>query len=231
MNIQGLQKTTLLDYPGHVAATIFLGGCNYRCNYCHNMNIVDGVNNDSISKKEILSFLTKRAGILEGVCITGGEPTLYADLPDFLKSIKELELMVKLDTNGSNPKMLKSLVDGKLVDYVAMDIKGSLDIYAKVCGVSSLNIDAIKESIDYLKSNPCDYEFRTTFIRNYHNDTVIKDMANLLKDSSKYYIQSFVDSEYVPDHNLSSFSYDELSKIKSIFEQYINSVNIRGIDS
>ena len=139
--------------------------------------------------------------------------------------------MVKLDTNGSNPKMLKSLVDGKLVDYVAMDIKGSLDIYAKVCGVSSLNIDAIKESIDYLKSNPCDYEFRTTFIRDYHNDSIIKDMANLLKDSSKYYIQSFVDSEYVPDHNLSSFSYDELSKIKSIFEQYINSVNIRGIDS
>lgn len=195
------------------------------------MNIVDGVNNDSISKEEILSFLTKRAGILEGVCITGGEPTLYAELPDFLKCIKELGLMIKLDTNGSNPKMLKSLVDGKLVDYVAMDIKGSLDIYAEVCGVSHLNIDAIKESITYLKSNPCDYEFRTTFIKDYHNDTVIKDMANLLKDSSKYYIQSFVDSEYVPDHNLSSFSYDELSKIKSIFEQYINSVNIRGIDS
>lgn len=195
------------------------------------MDIVDGVNNDSISKEEILSFLTKRAGIIEGVCITGGEPTLYADLPDFLKSIKELGLMIKLDTNGSNPKMLKSLVDGKLVDYVAMDIKGSLDIYAKVCGVSSLNIDAIKESIDYLRGNPCDYEFRTTFIRDYHNDSVIKDMANLLKDSSKYYIQSFVDSEYVPDHNLSSFSYDELSKIKSVFEQYINSVNIRGIDS
>lgn len=261
MRIAGLQKTTLLDYPGHVAATIFLAGCNMRCPFCHNMNLVLGaddgstdINADLYGEAELLEFLNKRRGILDGVCITGGEPTLNPELPDFIRSIKAMGLKVKLDTNGSNPTMLKSLIDERLVDYVAMDIKTSLEYgssspgevgvnhnkkpdYPNVCGNEHINLKAIKESIDILLSlstdreegQEIDYEFRTTVIKEYHDTKVFETIGQMLEGAKNYYLQSFVDSEYVADHSLSSYDKEELESFVQIMRRYVINADIRGV--
>lgn len=230
MNISGLQKTTLLDYPNHVAATIFLSGCNMRCPFCHNMNLVMSDSCESYTPEDILSFLSKRKGILDGVCITGGEPTLYPDLPDFIRSIKSLNLAVKLDTNGTNPNMLSSLMEEGLIDYVAMDIKSSPDTYGTVCGVSDISLDNIYASVGILLSSNISYEFRTTVVAEYHTASVMHDIGRMLKGADKYYLQSFTDSEYVPNHNLSPVSSDTLISYQTILSDYINQVYIRGVD-
>lgn len=231
MKILGLQKTTLLDYPGKLAATIFLAGCNMRCPFCHNMNIVEDVSyEDSFSENQVLDFLNKRLGILEGVCITGGEPTLSLDLPDFIMKIKSLGLCVKLDTNGTNPNMIKNLIDNKVIDYIAMDIKSSLSDYSKVCNVPNINTNIIKESIEIIKSSPIDYEFRTTIISQYHNTSVIKEIGLLLNGANNYFLQSFSDSQYVPNHDLTACSKNTLLSYVDILNNYINHVEIRGID-
>lgn len=232
MNILGLQKTTLLDYPGCVAATIFLGGCNMRCPFCHNMNLViaDSTTVKAYTVDDIISFLEKRKGVLDGVCITGGEPTLYSDLPELIRQIKALSYKVKLDTNGTNPDMLNSLIADKLIDYVAMDIKSSLKEYPTVCGVDDIDIERINRSIHILRSSDIDHEFRTTLISEYHTQAVIQDIGVLLKGAKKYYLQSFKDSEYVPNHKLTALSYDKLSEYKIILSDYIEHVEIRGVD-
>lgn len=259
MIIKGLQKTTLLDYPGHVAATIFLGGCNFRCPFCHNMDIVINKNDhDSIDEEEIISFLKKRSGVLEGVCVTGGEPTLYKDLPLFLEKIKRLGYLIKLDTNGTNPDMVKKLTKDKLIDYVAMDIKASYDNYLKVSGVlesikskksgientltedeinkgeSSLKIennliDKIKESVEFLKSGAISHEFRTTIVAQYHDITEIKKIGEILKDEENYYLQSYKESEYVTDKTLMPVSENELKQFVEILKDYVKNPQIRGL--
>lgn len=231
MKILGLMKTTLLDYPGLVASTIFLGGCNMRCPFCHNMNLVLSNDTEEYSLEEIFSHLTKRKGIIEGVCITGGEPTLYPDLPNFIFKIKNLGYKVKLDTNGTNPEMISSLISKGLVDYIAMDIKSSIATYPVVCGIENINTDTICKSINIIKNSAIDYEFRTTIISEYHDFTVIKDIATLLAGSKKYYLQSFTDSEYVPNHTLSACNYDTLQEYKNYLQSYIDIVDIRGTDS
>lgn len=247
MHILGLQKTTLLDYPGHVAATIFTGGCNMRCPFCHNMNIAAypvlgnsystdtaGVSDNNpvyiYTIEEVLEFLASRSKLLDGVCITGGEPTLNPDLPDFIKAIKELGLKIKLDTNGTNPTMIKSLVHDGLLDYIAMDIKSSLETYGKVCGIDNINTDNILSSIDFLLEGNVNYEFRTTIIREYHDLATIESIGQMLKGADNYYLQSFIDSEYVPNHNLSSCDKATLLTYSELLSNYINNVNLRGIN-
>ncbi len=230
LNIQGLQKTTLLDFPGCVAATVFMGGCNMRCPFCHNMNIVNSSGPGLFTEEEVLSFLSSRKGILDGVCITGGEPTLYKELPSFIASIRELGFSVKLDTNGTNPQMLGSLIEEGLVDYVAMDIKSSLSRYGDACGIFDINLSPIKESIEILKSGSCKYEFRTTAVDRFLNDEVIKDIADLLSGADRYFLQGYVESEYVPDKSLAGVSKEKLLQYRQELLKTIGQVELRGID-
>ncbi|MGB4661058.1 MAG: anaerobic ribonucleoside-triphosphate reductase activating protein, partial [Mobilitalea sp.] len=195
MQINGFNKLTLLDFPKHLAATIFVGGCNMRCPFCHNASLVtDPSSQPIIPVKEVLDLLAKRKGILEGVCITGGEPTLYSDLPDLIRQIKSLGLAVKIDTNGTNPRMIKSLVDQHLIDYVAMDIKNSKENYELTSGIARIDLAVISESVSYLLADTVDYEFRTTVVKEYHTAKDILSIGNWIKGAKAYYLQSYQDS-------------------------------------
>ncbi len=229
MIISGLQKTTLLDYPNRVAATIFLGGCNMRCPFCHNNSILDSEHLiSSFDSKQILTFLKKRQGILEGVCISGGEPTLQRDLPEFLSEIKSLGYDIKLDSNGSKPKVLQFLIENKLIDYIAMDVKGPLTSYAQFCGGKFTDNQAIFDSIALLKSNVIPYEFRTTVAKGLHSMEDIASLGRLLEHSQILYLQNFIFSKDVPDKTLESFSIEELHQMKAVLEPFISHVLIRG---
>lgn len=231
MQIHGFQKTTLLDYPEHVAATIFLGHCNFRCPFCHNKDLVLAANEmPLIDSNEIFSFLQKRSGILDGVCITGGEPTLSDGLTDFISKIKDIGLKVKLDTNGSHPDVIKYLVTNNLLDYVAMDIKSSLKQYPKVCGINSVDLDNVKESVSYLMSQSLPYEFRTTVIKELHTFEDILEIGHWIKGCRAYYLQPYLDSEQVIQPGFNSYSKKELINLQSQLKNYIDHVEIRGID-
>ncbi|MFT3985556.1 MAG: anaerobic ribonucleoside-triphosphate reductase activating protein [Lachnospiraceae bacterium] len=231
MQIHGLQKTTLLDYPGKVAATIFFGGCNYRCPFCHNMNLVRHPESEpAISKEEVLAFLKSRRNILDGVCITGGEPTLQKDLIPFIYEIKELGYLVKLDTNGAHPNTLKVLVQNRLIDYAAMDIKSSPGTYAVVCGVKNLSFAPIQESISFLIGGQLPYEFRTTVVSEYHNEAVFHEIGKLISGAEDYYLQSFQDSEFVENHTLHACRKEELLYFQELLSAYVKHVELRGIN-
>lgn len=237
MLICGLNKTTLLDYPGHVAATIFLGGCNFRCPFCHNRDLV--FISESIEKNlviryeedEVLAFLKKRKGILTGVCVTGGEPTLQKELPSFLHKLKELGYLVKLDTNGYRPEVLKELLSRELVDYIAMDIKNSPLKYGVSTGVAGIDISKIKESVDYLLSGMApDYEFRTTVVKELHDKNDMYVIADWIKGAKAYYLQSYTDSEGVIETGYHAHDKDTLVKFLQICRAYIPNSQLRGVD-
>ena len=193
MIIGGLQKTTLIDFPGKIAATIFISGCSFRCPWCYSPELVlpeKIKKHPKISEKYLFDFLEKRKGLLDGVCLTGGEPTIHKNLPDFIKKIKKLGYLVKLDTNGSNPEMLKRLIDEKLVDYVAMDIKAPKEKYNKLVGVK-INIQKIQKSIDILKEGKVDSEFRSTIVPTVHAKEDVIAMAKWIKGAKRYYLQNF----------------------------------------
>lgn len=231
MQIHGFNKTTLLDYPGHLAATIFLGGCNYRCPFCHNASLV--INPDSqpiIFEEEIISTLFKRRHILEGVCITGGEPTLYKDLPDFISKIKDIGLKVKLDTNGQNPDMVVLLVSHGLIDYIAMDIKNSMEKYGDTVGILNFNTTNIEKSVSYIMSSGIDYEFRTTVVKEFHTKGDFITIGNWIKGANSYYLQSYKDSGDTIFSGLSSYTKQELEEFKDALTPYIKNVQIRGVD-
>lgn len=231
MEIFGLQKTTLLDYPGHLAAVIFTGGCNFRCPFCHNSSLIHSPNPDSrISEEKILNFLKKRQGILEGVCITGGEPTLQPDLPYFLEKIRELGYSIKLDTNGYRPQVLISLIQQGLIDYVAMDIKTSREHYPQVCGLPGMDISAIERSVDYLMTHSTSYEFRTTLVKELHSLSDMEAIGTWLKGCQAYFLQSYQDSEEVLQKNLHPFSKDELQAYYKEVLPYIPNTKLRGTD-
>ena len=231
MQICGLQKTTLLDYPGRVAATIFTFGCNFRCPYCHNMNLVEPEYKPEIlSRGEILSFLRKRAGVLEGVCITGGEPTINPELVEFIREIKELGYCVKLDTNGTNPGMIRELIEEGLIDYAAMDIKTGFSDYERVAGVSRPDIESISQSIELLINGDFPYEFRTTLCRQYHTPQIMEEIGSMIRASKSYYLQSFRDSEYVRQHELGAYDKEELLQIVKQLSKYDITAYIRGVD-
>ena len=203
MRIVGLQKMTLLDYPGRVACTVFLGGCNFRCPFCHNSELLDGSAEPVMDVQELLAFLEKRKGLLDGVCITGGEPTLQKDLPELLSAIKALGYAVKLDTNGYRPEILKDLVGQGLVDYVAMDVKNSPQRYAETAGLPGLDIARIEESLAFMLSGAVDYELRTTVAEPLHDRQAMEDIARWIEKISpnqkarRFFIQPFVDRDTV----------------------------------
>lgn len=232
MKIYGLQKTTLVDYPGHVATTLFTGGCNFRCPYCHNGDLVIGLEDiEPYALEDIFSHLQKRKGVLDGVVISGGEPTLQTDLPDFIRQIKELGYLVKLDTNGTNPAMLRSLVEEGLVDYVAMDIKHSRAKYASISHVADDSLESIAASVDYLKEGHVDYEFRTTLCKELHKETDMTAIGLWLMGAKAYYLQPYKESEQVIQPGFHPHDAATLESFVHILSAFIPKVEIRGFDS
>ena len=227
MNIAGVQKVTLLDYPGKVACEIFTQGCNFECPFCQNSSLIPITNYSCFSEEEIFEYLNLRKNILDGVVITGGEPTVQKDLKGFIKKIKDLGLLVKLDTNGGNPKVLQELIDEELVDYVAMDIKNIFNKYNITAG-KKINLDNIKKSIEILKASKIDYEFRTTIIKEMHSLDDIISICKLV-GNAKYYLQNFEDSENVIDHSLHGFSREELLFIDKYLKDLFPNVEIRAL--
>lgn len=230
MKICGLQKTTLLDFPGHVAATIFLGGCNFRCPFCHNSGLIGSEAKSEFSEEEILSFLSKRKGILEGVCITGGEPTLSEDLESFIRKIRGLGYLIKLDTNGYRPEVLKELALNGLLDYVAMDIKAGRDNYSKAAGVWNIKIENIEESAAFLLEGSVPFEFRTTAVKGIHSLMDFTDIGEWLAGCPSYYLQNYVDSDQVLCPGFQSFSREELDQFSNVLKPFIPNAMLRGID-
>lgn len=229
MNICGYQKTTLLDYPGHVAATIFTGGCNFRCPFCHNSDLLSK-SVATISEEEIFSFLQKRKNILSGICITGGEPTLQLDLAEFIKKVRSLGYKIKLDTNGYHPEIISNLLDNNLINYIAMDIKAGFSNYSNVCGISNLNIESIKESISIIENSGIDYEFRTTVVKELHTEQDFFEIAEMISSKSLYFIQSFKDSGNILTSGLSSCDLETLNHYLSIIQKKVPNSSLRGID-
>ncbi len=228
MVIHGFQKLTLVDYPGYVAAILFTGACNFRCPFCQNGSLVLAPDKEPvIPNDEIFSYLENRKGKLEAVVITGGEPTLQFDLIPFMGKIKSLGYKVKLDTNGYRPDILKKAVESGYVDYVAMDIKNSLDHYAETAGLSFFNAGDIMESAEYLMSDAVDYELRTTVVEEYHSEENFEKIGRWLRGAKRYYLQSFVASEDIIGEGLSAPSPEKLRTYEKILKNYIKTVSIR----
>ena len=231
MQIHGLNKTTLLDYPEHVAATVFTGGCNFCCPFCQNGDLVlHPQGQPSISEEEILAFLKKRRSILSGVCITGGEPTLQKDLGEFIKKIKDMGYLVKLDTNGYRPQVLSKLLQEGLLDYVAMDIKSSRERYSVLAGKTDLDVSAIEESAALLRYSGICYEYRTTVVRQLHSREDFVRIGQWLAGSPAYYLQAFRESDGVIKPGLSGCSREEMEEYARILQATIAKVGIRGME-
>ena len=234
MTIKGLQKLTLLDYPGRIACTVFLGGCNFRCPFCHNGGLALGGDSDGImSVEELLAFLDSRRGRLQAVCISGGEPTLHPDLPALIGEIKSRGFEVKLDTNGTNPEMLSLLIADGLVDYVAMDIKNSPDKYALTTGLISnsefqiSNFNAVRESAALLMQSRVDFEFRTTLVKELHTADDLEAIGKWLSGSEKYFLQTYRDEGDLLVGGFTAFSPEETEQLLAVLKSYIPSAEIR----
>lgn len=232
MLIAGLQKLTLLDYPGHVACTVFTGGCNMRCPFCHNASLVLPEKLCAqYSEEDILSFLKKRQGVLEGVAITGGEPLLHKDIGAFLEKIRSLGYKIKLDTNGSFPQRLEEIISQGLVDRVAMDIKNSPALYAKTIGLQRFDLKPIEESIAILMQGSIDYEFRTTVVKGLHTEESLKDTALWISGAKEYYLQQYKDSGSVlKAEGLDSFSDEEMKALRDYVAAVLPVVSLRGVN-
>lgn len=226
--IGGLQKVTLLDFPGKVACTVFLTGCNLRCPYCHNPELVLPRNNGkTVSENELFEFLFSRKGKLDGVCITGGEPTLYPNLTNLICRIREMGFLVKLDSNGTVPEMLEHLLREKLLDYVAMDIKNAPSRYAETCGADV--IEQVKKSAALLKSSNIDYEFRTTVCHPFHSPDGMQEIGRWLRGAKRYFIQPFVDSGNLLGSGISAMAKPELKTLLKAVKPYIPAAELRGV--
>ena len=229
MCIVGLQKLTLLDYPGRVACTVFLQGCNFKCPFCYNSSLIDSNDNNFLSTNDFFDFLDKRKKVLDGVAITGGEPLLNPSIKEFIKKIKEKGFLVKLDTNWSNPNLLKELIEENLVDYVAMDIKNTFEKYQITTGVN-VDIENIKKSIHLLINSSIDYEFRTTVVKEFHNIEDFKLIGEQIKGAKNYFLQSYQEKDSVLSKNLHPLSTDELQACLKVVKEFVNNASIRGID-
>ena len=230
MHIGGMQKLTLLDYPGKVACTVFLSGCNLRCPYCHNPGLVlpDQINAPGMPEADVVSILGQRKGKLDGVCITGGEPTLQPELPEFLEKIRNLGYAIKLDTNGTNPGMLQGLLRDGILAYVAMDIKNSPHRYAEACGGVDI-LSEVQESVLLLQDSPTDYEFRTTVCKPLHTEKEMEEIGRWLKGAKRYFLQPFVDSGNLVSGGVQAHTRDELARLRQAMLPYIPNTYLRGI--
>ncbi|MGC4019477.1 MAG: anaerobic ribonucleoside-triphosphate reductase activating protein [Muricomes sp.] len=231
MNIQGLQKLTLLDYPEKVACTIFTAGCNFRCPFCHNASLVTHVDSENIVPEEqVLEFLEKRRGVLDGLCVSGGEPLLQPDIESFLVKVKNLGYDVKLDTNGSNVALLKRLAEQKLIDYVAMDIKNAPNKYGESIGIEGYHLENILQSVDFLLSGAVPYEFRTTVVRELHKREDFAVIGRWLRGAEKYYLQKFVDSGDLIQPGLRGYTKDIMDQALEIVRRNVPNAELRGVE-
>ncbi len=232
MNIYGLEKLSLVDYDGKIAATVFTGNCNFKCGFCHNAQLVtDYANLPTYSEGEIFEYLTKRKGVLEGVCVSGGEPTLNANLPEFLAKLKNLGYSVKLDTNGTNPQMVETLFNNGLVDYFAMDIKNDRDNYAKIIGFEKYDTNKVEKTVEFLMGSGADYEFRTTLIDQYHKKDNILNILEWIKGAKKYCMQKFKDTgSCLSASGLSPVPDQTAKEFLDLAQSYVQKAIVRGYD-
>ena len=230
MKIHGFQKMTLLDYPGRVACTVFLGGCDMRCPFCHNAELLDGTAPPVMGEEELIGFLEKRRGLLDGVAITGGEPLLQKDLPGLAARIRELGYPVKLDTNGTHPDRLQRMIREDLVQYVAMDIKNSPERYAETAGLQTIDLAPVRESAAMLMEGNTEYEFRTTTVAELHDDQSFEKIGEWIQGARHYYLQRFTDRETVPFAGLYAPTHEQMRRWAEIVRPYVPSVMLRGVD-
>lgn len=232
MKVTGIQKLTLLDYPGVVACTVFTAGCNFRCPFCHNAMLVlpEQIDDECLTDDEVFGFLKKRRGVLDGVAVTGGEPLLHADMPEFLARVKELGYKIKLDTNGSNPELLSEIVKNKLVNRVAMDIKNAPEEYARTIGLKSFDIAPVERSKEMLLRGDIDYEFRTTVVKGIHTKESLIGAAKWIEGAKEYYLQQFKDSGnlILPD-GLSAYDEKQMHALADAVRDYVPTVEVRGV--
>ena len=229
MRIDGLQTLTLLDYPGKVACTVFTSGCNMRCPFCHNASLVCGEVPPFMEKEEFFAFLKKRTGVLDGVCVTGGEPLLQEGLISFLLEVKEKGFTTKLDTNGLLHDRLRAVVEAGAVDYVAMDIKNCKARYVETAGVPGLDLAPIEKSVQFLMECSVDYEFRTTVVKELHNKADFDEIGRWLKGAKRYFLQSFKDSGDILSPGLSPMEKADLLEIRDRLRAEIPGVELRGV--
>lgn len=230
MKLYGLQKMTLLDFPGRVACTVFLGGCDFRCPFCHNYELAELRVPPVMEEAEFFAFLVKRKGLLDGVAVTGGEPCLWPDLPDFLQRIRDLGFAVKLDTNGAHPAVLDQVLRRSLADYLAMDIKNSPAKYAKTAGLAKLELAPVRESARLLMERAKDYEFRTTVVNELHEETDFEEIGLWLRGARKYFLQPFADRDSVPFSGFTAPAKERLERYAQIMRKYVPYVQIRGME-
>lgn len=230
MKFHGLQKVTLLDYPGKVASTLFLGGCNFRCPFCHNGILVEHpAQYQTIEDEEVLQYLRGKRKVLDGVCITGGEPLLY-DIAPFLQKVKEVGLLVKLDHNGTEPDRLQSLINAGLVDYVAVDIKNSSTKYSETIGVPNFDMSPVLHTIDLLRNGDVDYEFRTTVVKGLHDANDFSAIGEMIAGAKQYFLQQYVDSGMIlHNKNFTSYTQSEMQQFADIVKPYVPNTQVRGI--
>ena len=230
MMIHGLQKMTLLDFPGRVACTVFLGGCDFRCPFCHNFELVDGTAKPVMDEEELLGFLKKRSGLLDGVAFTGGEPLLHRDLPELMQKIRDMGYAVKLDTNGYHPELLERILKDGLVDYVAMDIKNSPEKYARTAGLGEINMSLIRDSIALLVGGDCPYEFRTTVIRELHEEDDFRKMGEMIRGARQYFLQAFTDRDTVPFEGFHAPDAEQMRRCAEVISEFVLNAELRGVD-
>lgn len=230
MNIQGLQKLTLLDFPGKMACTLFTAGCDLRCPFCHNSRlVVHPPKETEYSEEEILSFLQKRNGVLDGVAFTGGEPLMQPDIFEFIQKIREMGFLIKLDTNGTFPDKLKKIVNAGLVDYVAMDVKASKHNYPSAVGIGGYDTSRVDESIHFLLENNVDYEFRTTVVNEFHDKNSMEDLGKWIKGAKRHFIQAFEDSGELIGFGLSAVSKKDMLEFREVMLKYVDECELRGV--
>lgn len=229
MKILGFEKMSLVDFDGLVSATLFTGGCNFKCGFCHNSPLVSSFKDlPEIPQEEIFNYLKKRQGVLDGVCVSGGEPTLNKDLPEFIEKIKNLGYKIKLDTNGTNPDLVKSLFTNGLVDYFAMDIKNDKASYAKIIGLNEFDTKQVEKTVEFFLTNPVDYEFRTTLVNEFHTETNILNIGKWIKGANKYFLQKFKENENCIEHGFSPTPEQKARELIDILKLYVPNVKLRG---
>ncbi|MBR7165993.1 MAG: anaerobic ribonucleoside-triphosphate reductase activating protein [Clostridia bacterium] len=227
MNVQGFQKLTLLDFPGKVACTVFTGGCNLRCPFCHNASLVKYPGAQENMEEEVLSYLEKRKGILEGVCITGGEPLLQPELPAFIQRVKEMGYAVKLDTNGSDPEALRRLLQTVSVDYIAMDVKNAPSSYEAAIGLEK-RFAPFEESLGVIRQSGVPYELRTTFVKGIHRECDVVELGQYLAGEKRYFLQNFVESGDILKEGYLPFEREEMANFLAIIRKTIPDAQLRG---
>ena len=230
MVFHGFQKMTMLDFPGYVACTDFTPGCNFRCPFCHNSLLVTRMNDNEIyTEDDILSYLKKRQGVIDGICISGGEPLMHDDIFDFVRKVKEIGLLVKIDTNGSFPDKLRKLIDSGNIDYVAMDIKNCPDRYAETVAIPGFDFEPVRKSVQILLEGKINYEFRTTVVKEFHTPQDMVSVGELIKGADRYFLQHFIESEGNIQQGLTPLCKEEMENLRQIAAEYVKNAELRGI--